>query len=87
MNTLEVEEGKMKIVKVSGRSPYDELYCPFCGESISHPDRSELGDCPHLVAAFLEDEMNPKDFKENDICFELFEPAPAARSHFFIFRS
>ena len=76
----------MKKVEVAGRSPYDELYCPFCGESILHPERDDLGECPHLIYAEMEEEPDSKDFEEQDICLEFFEPAPAGRYHYFIFR-
>jgi len=43
----------MKILEISGRSPYANFFCPFCGEQISDADGEDLGECPHLIAAYM----------------------------------
>lgn len=76
----------VKTIEVTGRSPYAELYCPFCGTIISEPDGDELGECPHLVSVVFDEEPDESEYQEQDICLTFFEPPPAGRDHHFIFR-
>lgn len=66
--------------------PYDsELFCPYCGEQILEPDGDGMGECPHLIHADLEEPVaDPAN--TNDLCFRFYEPAPACRHHYFVFR-
>lgn len=76
---------KLITVSLSG-DPYSaELFCPFCGEQILEPDGEDMGSCPHLVHADME-EPDEAAIESNDLCFMYFEPAPASRHHYFVFR-
>lgn len=76
-------------VKLDG-GPYDSaLFCPYCGAEILEPDGEGIGDCPHLVHSGMEEdpeEVGEMEFRHNDLCFVYFEPAPASREHYFVFR-
>ena len=76
-----------KLIKVplSGDPYASELFCPYCGEQILECEAEEAGDCPHLIHADLE-EPDDEEVQANDLCFMFFEPAPASRHHYFIFR-
>ena len=80
-----MSNSKLITIPLSG-DPYDsELFCPYCGEQILEPEAEETGDCPHLVHADLE-EPDGEEILANDLCFMFFEPAPASRHHYFVFR-
>ena len=71
------------------RSPYDSLYCPFCGIKTNESDGGDIVECTHLVYYNMEEDPDDsQDYKpqETDICFILSESAPADRDHYFIFR-
>ena len=71
------------------RSPYDFLFCPFCGTKTSEPDGENFMECSHLVYYNMgEDPEDSQDYKpqETDICFTFFEPAPASIECYFVFR-
>jgi len=71
------------------RSPDDNLFCPFCGTQTIEAGEEAINECPHLVYSNMdEDPEGSAEYKksETDICFVLFESAPASREHFFIFR-
>jgi hypothetical protein len=80
-----VSNSKLITIPLSG-DPYDsELFCPYCGEQILEPEAEGTGDCPHLVHADIE-EPDDEEVQANDLCFMFFEPAPASRHHYFVFR-
>lgn len=71
------------------RSPYSDLFCPFCGVQWTSEEAENIDECEHLIYAGMEeDPEEAADLKleATDICFELFEPAPASRSHYFVVR-
>jgi hypothetical protein len=80
---------EMARVRLDG-GPYDSaLFCPYCGAEILTPGGDGFGACPHLVHSGMEEdpeeagEITPRP---NDLCFVFFEPAPACREHYFVFR-
>jgi hypothetical protein len=79
--------GKSQVltVRLSGDPYSTALFCPFCGEQILSQEAEEAGDCPHLVHADIE-EPGQEVVQDNDLCFMFFEPAPASRHHYFVFR-
>ena len=82
---------KKKIPRVLIPSgPYKlTLHCPYCGELILKPEVENTGDCPHLVLSDMEsdpEDNNEEEFRKNGFCIEMFESAPANRSHYFVFR-
>ena len=80
-----MSNSKLITIPLSG-DPYDsELFCPYCGEQILEPEAEGTGDCPHLVHADME-EPDDEEVQTNDLCFMFFEPAPASRHHYFVFR-
>jgi hypothetical protein len=82
---------KPKLVRVQlDGAPYESaLFCPYCGMEILEPGGEEIGTCPHLIHADMEgdpEEAGEQEFRSNDLCFVLFEPPPAWREHYFVFR-
>jgi hypothetical protein len=69
-----------------GGDPYDStLFCPFCGEQILEPEGDGVGQCPHLIHADIGMDT-AMEFLPGDFAFVLFEPGPASREHYFVFR-
>lgn len=87
-------ENRIKMVRVQLDSdPYESaLFCPYCGAKILEPGRFDMGECPHLIYADMEDpeedheDDGEHEFRPSDLCFVFFEPAPASREHYFVFR-
>ena len=70
--------------------PYGDLFCIYCGTQWSEQDGEDLDTCEHLLYANCdEDPADSEDFKPlaSDICFEIEEPAPASRTHYFVVRA
>jgi hypothetical protein len=80
-----MSQKKLIAVPLSGAPYAAELFCPYCGEQILEPETDETGDCPHLVHADMEEPVD-EQVHANDLCFLRFEPAPASRHHYFVFR-
>jgi hypothetical protein len=71
------------------REPYTDLFCLVCGTQWSAEGRDEIEECEHLVHYGMdEDPSDCEDLalQESDICFEIFEAAPADRTHYFVLR-
>jgi hypothetical protein len=76
---------EMMRVPLSG-DPYDsDLFCPFCGEQVLEAGGGDVGQCMHLIHADISLDDAP-EFLPSDLCFVLFEPGPASREHYFVFR-
>lgn len=80
-----MSKNKLSTIAIGGDPYAAELFCPYCGEQILEPEAEETGGCPHLVHADME-EPDDEEIRANDLCFMFFEPAPASRHHYFVFR-
>lgn len=76
---------KLITVHLSGGPYASDLFCPYCGEQILDAAADDAGDCHHLVHADIEQPDNAV-VQDNDLCFLFYEPAPANRHHYFVFR-
>lgn len=84
-----MKKKRMPRVILSAELYQATLHCPYCGELILEPEAENAGDCPHLIFADMEcdpEDQEDQTFRENDLCFEMFESAPASRNHYVVFR-
>lgn len=79
------KQPKMIRVPLSGDPYNSDLFCPFCGEQVLEAGGEGVEQCPHLIHADISMDDAP-EFFSSDLGFVFFEPAPACREHFFIFR-